>query len=319
MGHPPHQLKFEPIQPINPTQESTDEPSHSENSTINHDELGILTEPQKKKRKLSNDQPKTVPIPSDTEMSESKSARQLANKRNDQRLKAGVEANIKLLGKSTTKFLEIQDCIPPPIHLPEHKRTKNPDFLNKIRKILNTPSKQFQRPPFKLNMHEDSIQFNTHVLRNNNFDLDKIIKNSFSICTPGAEFRDVSTLHDLYNNHPLWTFASEILQHGAKIHLTHEPNNEQQITENTALINLRNHKKSKLLPDVIRKSITTDIEYGYALPIDINIINEIPGAMVCPLGVAEQSTLAANGSRIQKHRLTHDQTFCLFRLERIRK
>jgi hypothetical protein len=75
------------------------------------------------------------------------------------------------------------------------------------------------------------------------------------------------------------------------------------------LIKFHNHKKANEFSDIVERSIATDVSYGYAAPILITAIANIPGAMVCPLGIAQQMTLAPDGSRIPKNRLTHDQTF----------
>jgi hypothetical protein len=85
----------------------------------------------------------------------------------------------------------------------------------------------------------------------------------------------------------------------------------QRISENEALIAFDNHLKAQQAPDIIRKSIMTDVKHGYAFPISTSCIRNIPIAMVCPLVVAHQTTISSDGSRIGKDRLTHDQTFCL--------
>jgi hypothetical protein len=92
---------------------------------------------------------------------------------------------------------------------------------------------------------------------------------------------------------------------------THPPNNKNRLEENNALLAFNNHKKANDLPAIVEQSIQTDIAYGFAFPILIPAIEKIPQTMVCPLGIVQQTTLSANGTRTIKNRLTHDQTFCV--------
>jgi hypothetical protein len=158
-------------------------------------------------------------------------------------------------------------------------------------------------------MNLEAANTNTKTLRKHNYNLQQLLTSTFTICTPGSEFRPRHQLQKIFQLHPLWIHATQYLSTGAKLHLKHEPDDQQKQKENEALIQLNNHKKAKLLPHIIQASISADVSYGFAFPILINDINNIPGAMVCPLGIAEQYTLKEDGSRVAKNRLTHDQTF----------
>ena len=55
--------------------------------------------------------------------------------------------------------------------------------------------------------------------------------------------------------------------------------------------------------------MTTEVEFGYALPIPIDIIHRIPHAAVAPLGLIFQDTIDEFGAVKEKPRATHDQSF----------
>jgi hypothetical protein len=216
-----------------------------------------------------------------------------------------------LLGKYTHHPLKIEDCIPDAIHLPIINPKQNPRLLQVINNIRSQPSPKLQPPPFKFEMNTVAADYNTDLLKEHNFDLHKILTSTHSICSPGAEFHDPNLLETLFHRHQLWPFAKSVLTSGAELYFDNQPDDTQRQRENEALIEFNNHHKAKLMPEIIQDSIVTDVRYGFAAPININIINDIPGSMVCPLGIAQQTTLAADGSRIEKNRLTHDQTFTL--------
>jgi hypothetical protein len=116
-------------------------------------------------------------------------------------------------------------------------------------------------------------------------------------------------LNPIFVFHSLWRFARSALTHGAELKFTHSPDDEQRMKENTALITFNNHKKANEHFDIVKDSIETDVSHGFAAPILVSEINKLPGAMVCPLGIAQQTTISHDCQRVPKNRLTHDQTF----------
>jgi hypothetical protein len=158
-------------------------------------------------------------------------------------------------------------------------------------------------------MTESAATFNTALLREYQFDIHKLITSTTTICTPGIEFKSPHLLDKLLHQHSLWPFAKRVLTEGADLIFLNDIDDESRQQENEALITFNNHNKAKLHSNIIHDSIATDVSYGFTAPILIDAIKDIPGAMVCPLGIAQQTTLSPEGLRIPKNRLTHDQTF----------
>jgi hypothetical protein len=57
------------------------------------------------------------------------------------------------------------------------------------------------------------------------------------------------------------------------------------------------------------KILSTEVEKAWQLPLPIQHLDKIPGAVVSPLGLAEQAGIDENGHIIPKWRVTHDQSF----------
>jgi hypothetical protein len=70
-----------------------------------------------------------------------------------------------------------------------------------------------------------------------------------------------------------------------------------------------NHKSAIKNQEALAKIIENDIIKGYALPLPLDIIKDIPNASLAPLGCIEQDTINERGERTQKYRMTHDQSF----------
>jgi hypothetical protein len=86
---------------------------------------------------------------------------------------------------------------------------------------------------------------------------------------------------------------------------------ETQKRETKAMMERGNHKLAQNRADQIRQALSKDVEHGFLMPVLASMIPLIPGAMVQPLGMAEQLTLTATGARIPKYRLTQDLSFSL--------
>jgi hypothetical protein len=72
-----------------------------------------------------------------------------------------------------------------------------------------------------------------------------------------------------------------------------------------------NHKSAEKEPNKVAELLTKHVAHGFSIPVSLQTVEKIKGAMVQPLGLATQFTLAKNGSRKVKTRLTQDLSFSL--------
>jgi hypothetical protein len=70
-----------------------------------------------------------------------------------------------------------------------------------------------------------------------------------------------------------------------------------------------NHKGVSVQPDILRKLVTKDIQFGYCPPLPLGKAKNIPGILLAPMKIQKQNTINKHGRIIEKDHLTHDQSF----------
>jgi hypothetical protein len=70
-----------------------------------------------------------------------------------------------------------------------------------------------------------------------------------------------------------------------------------------------NHKSATKQPEPLLQILEDEARRGWQLVIPAEIVPEIPGAIVSPMGVVEQNTIDEQGRVTTKWRVTHDQSF----------
>jgi hypothetical protein len=75
------------------------------------------------------------------------------------------------------------------------------------------------------------------------------------------------------------------------------------------MVKYNNHKKAHNNLDIVIDTIEKEIIKGWVLKLPVDIIPHLPNAMVCLMGMAEQTNYHLDGTTTTKNRLTHDQTF----------
>ena len=70
-----------------------------------------------------------------------------------------------------------------------------------------------------------------------------------------------------------------------------------------------NHKGAVKQQDLLVKLVTDDVIRGFALPLPLDKITQIPGVLLAPLNIQAQNTINERGKKIHKNRLTHDQSW----------
>ena len=72
-----------------------------------------------------------------------------------------------------------------------------------------------------------------------------------------------------------------------------------------------NHKSSQSVLNVavLNKTISKEIDHGWALPLTIESLQRIKNAGFVPLGLAEQFSINEKGERYVKRHVTYDCSF----------
>jgi hypothetical protein len=88
-----------------------------------------------------------------------------------------------------------------------------------------------------------------------------------------------------------------------------ELDEETRILDFNAALARGNHKGAQKKPDSLKDLVNKDIIHGYGLPLPLDKLIRLPGAVLAPMNVAAQNTIDEFGRIIAKDRLTHDQSF----------
>jgi hypothetical protein len=70
-----------------------------------------------------------------------------------------------------------------------------------------------------------------------------------------------------------------------------------------------NHKGAMQQQDLLKKLVTNDVVRGFALPLPLDKITQIPGVLLAPLNIQAQNTINERGKIIPQNRLTQDQSW----------
>ena len=76
-----------------------------------------------------------------------------------------------------------------------------------------------------------------------------------------------------------------------------------------AMLAWGNHKSAQSEQEQVGKLIAKDVLHGFTIPIPVDAVLRIPGAMVQPLALVQQWTVAPDGKRVIKYQLTQDLSF----------
>ena len=175
---------------------------------------------------------------------------------------------------------------------------------------MATPYSPLEPNPFRFANSKDAALHNSAILEQHNYDLDATLsataKGSHLEC--GSEFRPATQLEPLLKDHPLWHRTKCLLNDGCSIPLT--PMDTTLAHQDLTLgIARGNHKGALAQQKLLHELVTKDVAHGFALPITTEAAKSIQGAAYAPLNIQEQWTIDAQGKKMKKKRLTHDQSF----------
>ena len=187
-----------------------------------------------------------------------------------------------------------------------------PWLLESISRVAGTTTPAPASQPFFFSTDDSSVTHNTELLRVNDFDLTKIIKdNQHTTLCYGSEFRSIEDLESIYGKHELFGFFTEMHQEGMEYHFERDLTEHERVEELQENLARGNHNSAKSRPKELETKITREVIYGFALPIWLATIAKIPKAMLQACGLVTQSTLSESGQRKEKSRLTHNLLFSI--------
>ncbi|KAI2498101.1 hypothetical protein MHU86_16411 [Fragilaria crotonensis] len=157
---------------------------------------------------------------------------------------------------------------------------------------------------------KEAASHNAKLLQGFGYDLGRLIQAHASTTLGfGSEFRTVPELRPLLGGHSHFEKLAELLTNGMEYVFTRELSETERKDEVGAMLARGNHKSAQSEQDQVGKLISKDVLHGFTIPIPVETVVLIPGAMVQPLGLVQQWTVAPDGERVIKYRLTQDLSF----------
>jgi hypothetical protein len=183
------------------------------------------------------------------------------------------------------------------------------NIISTIRQIINQECDEPTSPGFVFQLTLEAAHRNFCLIQRHDGNLGKAIDSQRS--SPigyGSEFRPTKTLEPLLHLHPYWKQFESLLTHGSNWPLSDidEEGRQKDITEALAF---GNHKRATENPDLLTSLIMEDVTHGFMLPLPLDKITRLQGALLAPMNIATQDTIDEHGNIIPKDRLTHDQSY----------
>jgi hypothetical protein len=197
-----------------------------------------------------------------------------------------------------------------PVEGPDDVFIPPPDFLQSLKQVHHTEVPAPKPPPVMFRTDDEALAHNAQMLADAGFDVGELIRqHSDTTLGYGSEFRPVEQLKLIFKDHPLLPKLIAIIEHGMDYSFTRDLSEEERLAEVYEILRRGNHKSAEHNSSHVESLLATDVSRGFSLPLPKRIVDQIPNAMVQPLGMVTQSTIDELGGRIPKLRLTHDLSF----------
>ena len=181
-------------------------------------------------------------------------------------------------------------------------------FYKTVKSIATSNVPAPVAPPLKFEFTAEATEYNSNLLAEHGFDYSKLVNSSpDSTISYGSELRPMDQLEPLLGHMPNWDTFKRNATQGIDY-----PDNELPEEKRIELLEetiARGNHKSALSEEGrphVTKGMISDVELGYAFPVSIDCVRNMPGAEVYPVGMQNQMTIDKNGDPMPKKRLTHD-------------
>ena len=206
----------------------------------------------------------------------------------------------------------------PPIHskLPLNRPISSEVSMNEDRKIsdlirelleIETP---LDPPMFNFDISLSSAEEKLDLLRKNDFNWEELLNPKGKKCPTsfGSEFKSPHQLEQLFQRHPRWPMLKNHLIHGVHFPLEHLDDNVRR-KDLVASFQRGNHKSAKKEEKFLAKAMSKEVIKGWNIILPEECFEEIPDLILNPMGVASHLGVSAQGTFVEKSRVTHDLSF----------
>ncbi len=212
----------------------------------------------------------------------------------------------KYLPSSLSYFL------PDPVVGPDDYFLPEPSLMVAIKTVAQTPVPVPKAPPIQFSTNPEALEHNARLLKAHHYSMDVLISpHQATTLTYGSEFRPIAQLEGVLGKDPHFPQLRTILTEGMDFRFNRTLRETERITELEQILSRGNHKSAEDEPDAVARLLAKDVTHGFSMPLSLDIVKLIPGALAQPLGMAKQVTLNDAGERIPKYRLTQDLSFSL--------
>ena len=197
------------------------------------------------------------------------------------------------------------------IHRKTNPTSKKSWLIHTVQTIVTSVDKVIQPHHYRFVNSREAAKFNTKILKRSKYDLSLALKKEKgSMMEPGSEFRSKPVLEPLFIHHEFWEKMGKIVSEGVSYPMEDIAIDEQK-SDLLKMIDRGNHKSAtqKENNPTLVKNYDNEVKHGWMLPVTIESLNRIKGAAVIPIGVAQQSSIDADGNKYTKRRTTHDASF----------
>jgi hypothetical protein len=203
----------------------------------------------------------------------------------------------------------LQDILPPPQPCPVKVQTAPNWLIPEIASIVAEEPPPLQKSPLLFEVSKEAAFHNQGILAFYNYDLNLLLQAMSDTCLRhGSEFRDPNALQHLLQRHPRWQKFCELLREGSRWPLL-QIADKDRVAKNKELVTRGNHKSAVVHGTALLDIINKEVAQGWMIPIPTDAIPLIKNSEVAPVGIDEQWQAYEDGTRAQKFRLTHDQSF----------
>lgn len=137
------------------------------------------------------------------------------------------------------------------------------------------------RPPFRFEAGKAAASHNAKLLQGFGCNLGKLIRaHKDTTLGFGSEFRTVAELRPLLEGHSHFEKMADLLTNGMEYVFTQELSETKRKDKVGAMLARGNHKSAQSNQGQVGKLIAKDVLHGFTIPIPVETVSLIPGAMV---------------------------------------